>query len=186
MSDAMRLAPPAFPAVGTHIGGHLGHVGHRRAGPTFHQILASTMGQSHSPASAWATAGGTPIHAVAFHVPLLTHRAAPVEHSASMIPAHSGAALQQAMRLEGVPDSWQSGLRFIMAQESSGKVDARNPVHSARGLFQLTVANYHLNPHGAGSFGNAVEEAQGGIRYIQQRYGTADNAVAFWHQHRWY
>ncbi len=37
-----------------------------------------------------------------------------------------------------------------------------------------------------GSFGNAVEEAQGGIRYIQQRYGTADNAVAFWRQHHWY
>jgi SLT domain-containing protein len=43
-----------------------------------------------------------------------------------------------------------------------------------------------LNPNGTQSFGNAVEEAQGGIRYIQQRYGTADNAVAFWLQHRWY
>jgi SLT domain-containing protein len=73
-----------------------------------------------------------------------------------------------------------------MAQESAGTVDARNPVHSARGLFQLTAANYHLNPNGARSFGNAVEEAQGGIRYIEQRYGSADNAVAFWRQHHWY
>jgi SLT domain-containing protein len=73
-----------------------------------------------------------------------------------------------------------------MAQESAGQVDVRNPVHSARGLYQLTRANYHLNPNGERSFGNAVEEAQGGIRYIQQRYGTADNAVAFWRQHRWY
>jgi SLT domain-containing protein len=85
-----------------------------------------------------------------------------------------------------VPASWQPGLRFIMAKESSGTVDARSPVHSARGLFQLTAANYHLNPNGAGSFGNAIEEAQGGIRYIQHRYGTADNAVAFWQQHGWY
>jgi len=90
------------------------------------------------------------------------------------------------MALEGVPVSWQSGLRFIMAQESGGQVDAKSPIHSARGLYQLTAANYHFNPHGAASFGNAVEEAQGGIRYIRQRYGTADNAAAFWRSHHWY
>ena len=109
-----------------------------------------------------------------------------VEKPASMIPAETDAALSRAMTLEGVPQSWRAGLRFIMAQESGGQVSVKNPVHSARGLFQLTAANYHLNPSGAASFGNAVEEAQGGIRYIQQRYGTADNAVAFWRQHHWY
>ena len=104
-------------------------------------------------------------------------------------PASSGGAdqaLAQAMAAEGVPQSWQASLQFIMSKESAGVVDARSPVHSARGLFQLTAANYHYNPHGAASFGNAVEEAQGGIRYIRQRYGTADNAAAFWHQHHWY
>jgi hypothetical protein len=186
MSDALRLAPAASPAVGSHVGGHVGRSGHHHAGPAFQQVLAAAMAQSRSPASGSATVGGVLIQAAAFHVPLVAPRAAKSEQSASVIPAHSGAALQQAMRLEGVPDSWQPSLRFIMAQESSGKVDARNPVHSARGLFQLTAANYHLNPNGARSFGNAVEEAQGGIRYIQPRYGTADNAVAFWHQHRWY
>lgn len=105
---------------------------------------------------------------------------------AAALPGSTDAALSQAMTLEGVPASWQDSLRFIVDKESSGRVDARNPVHSARGLFQLTAANYHLNPKGAASFGNAVEEAQGGIRYIKQRYGTADNAVAFWHQHHWY
>jgi SLT domain-containing protein len=101
-------------------------------------------------------------------------------------PGVSINALSQAMALEGVPASWQSGLSYIMAQESGGKVDAQSPVHSARGLYQLTAANYHYNPQGTASFGNAVEEAQGGIRYIRARYGTADNAVAFWNQHRWY
>jgi hypothetical protein len=95
-------------------------------------------------------------------------------------------ALDQAMTLEGVPASWRPGLTFIMAQESGGRVDAKSPVHSARGLFQLTAANYHYNPNGAASFGNAVEEARGGIRYIRARYGNADNAMAFWRQHRWY
>jgi SLT domain-containing protein len=61
---------------------------------------------------------------------------------------------------------------------------ARSTRHG--GLYQLTAANYHFNPHGAASFGNAVEEAQGGIRYIKQRYGTADNAATFWQSHHWY
>jgi hypothetical protein len=96
------------------------------------------------------------------------------------------AALTQAMALENVPASWQPSLHFIMTHESGGHIGVHNPVHSARGLFQLTAANYHLNPNGAASFGNGVEEAQGGIRYIKQRYGTADNAVAHWQQHHWY
>jgi hypothetical protein len=95
-------------------------------------------------------------------------------------------ALSEAMTLEGVPASWQPGLTFIMAQESGGEVGVHSPIHSARGLYQLTAANYHYNPRGAASFGHAVEEAQGGIRYIRDRYGTADNAMAFWHRHRWY
>ena len=90
------------------------------------------------------------------------------------------------MTREGVPASWQPNLAFIMAQESGGKVDAKSPIHTARGLYQLTAANYHHNPRGAASFGDAVEEAQGGIRYIRARYGTAENAAAFWRQHRWY
>ena len=72
-----------------------------------------------------------------------------------------------------------------MAKRFGGRVDVKNPTHSARGLFQLTAANYHYNPRGAASFGNGVEEAQGGIRYIVSRYGTAANAASFWQQHQW-
>ena len=101
-------------------------------------------------------------------------------------PEEASAALTQAMWLEDVPETWRKGLEFIMQKESRGQIDARNPIHSARGLFQLTRANYHLNPNGAASFGNGVEEAQGGIRYIQQRYGSADKAVAHWQRKGWY
>jgi len=101
-------------------------------------------------------------------------------------PEQAAAALSQAMAREGVPDSWRPGLEFIMHKESRGQIDARNPVHSARGLFQLTRVNYHLNPNGERSFGNGVEEAQGGIRYIKQRYGDVDRAVAHWHRKGWY
>jgi hypothetical protein len=96
------------------------------------------------------------------------------------------AALTQAMLLENVSTSWNDSLRFIMGKESGGQVGIQNQSSSARGLFQLLAANYKLNPNGAASFGNGVEEAQGGIRYIKQRYGTADNAVVHWQQFHWY
>ena len=77
-------------------------------------------------------------------------------------------------------------LLWILAQESAGIVDARNSDSTARGLFQLLHAQYGLNPHGEASFGNAVEECQGGIQYIYGRYHTASNARDFWKRHHWY
>ncbi len=102
------------------------------------------------------------------------------------LPQEVTGALQTAMSKEGVPTTWAAPLQFIIGQESNGQVGASNHTDSARGLFQLTRASYHLNPNGANSFGNPVEEAQGGIRYIEKRYQTADNAAAFWQKHGWY
>jgi hypothetical protein len=96
------------------------------------------------------------------------------------------AALGQAMELENVPKSWYDSLHFIMFKESGGRIGIKNPDDSCRGLFQLSKENYDLNPHGIASFGNGVEEAQGGIRYIKKRYRTADDAMEYWKQHRWY
>jgi transglycosylase-like protein with SLT domain len=188
MADAVHLGPAVSQAARGHHGSQAGHVARGRAGVGFRHVLAAAMTGAQSPRASASVGSG--IQTAALHVPLQmpAQMAHPrwVEKPDSVLPAQSDAALSQAMSAEGVPQSWQSGLRFIMAQESGGQVNAKNPVHSARGLFQLTAANYHLNPNGAGSFGNAVEEAQGGIRYIQQRYGSADNAVAFWRQHHWY
>jgi Transglycosylase SLT domain len=184
MAEVMPLGSAVHHAAVGHHGGHAGHAWRRQVAPGFHHVLAAALGHSRVPrTAAVATAG---VQTAALYVPFAVPHAAPAEKPASILPAQSDAALQQAMTIEGVPQSWRPGLQFIMAQESAGQVGARNPVHSARGLYQLTRANYHLNPNGERSFGNAVEEAQGGIRYIQQRYGTADNAVAFWRQHRWY
>lgn len=90
------------------------------------------------------------------------------------------------MRLENIPCTQFEDILWIMAQESSGKVDARNPHSTARGLFQLLRNNYDLNPRGVASFGNDVEECQGGIRYIVQRYRSAGIARQFWQKHHWY
>jgi Transglycosylase SLT domain len=184
MAGMVRLGPAVPAAAASHRSSQAGHAGRRQAGPAFHHVLAAAMARARTPRIACAMGPG--IQTAALQVaPTMAHPGW-VEKPAATIPAQADAALTQAMTLEGVPQSWQSGLEFIMAQESGGQVNVQNPVHSARGLFQLTAANYHLNPNGAGSFGNPVEEAQGGIRYIQQRYGTADNAVAFWRQHHWY
>jgi hypothetical protein len=172
----MVLSGPASGALAAgHRKGH-GARAHSHGGQLFHRVLAATGARASralAPPSQVAHAQAPPSGARS-------------DKGAVSIPAQSDEALAQAMALEGAPGSWQSGLRFIMAQESGGQVDAKSPIHSARGLYQLTAANYHFNPHGAASFGNAVEEAQGGIRYIRQRYGTADNAAAFWQSHHWY
>ena len=184
MADAVRLGLTASRAANGRHGGQAASGAWRHGALAFHHVLAAAMAGARSQRA--TPVAGSGVQTAALHVPLGMAHPRWIEKPDSALPAQSDAALSHAMTLEGVPSSWQSGLRFIMAQESGGQVNAKNPVHSARGLFQLTAANYHLNPNGAGSFGNAVEEAQGGIRYIQQRYGTADNAVTFWRQHHWY
>ncbi len=102
------------------------------------------------------------------------------------IPAQSRQALKQAMVLEHVPESQFADLAWLMAQESGGIVNAKNPHSTARGLYQLLKAQYGLNPNGEKSFGNAIEECQGGITYIIHRYKTAAHAREFWQKHQWY
>ena len=109
-----------------------------------------------------------------------------VEKDTAAVPDASKTALRQAMQLEGTPPAQFDDLLWIMAQESEGQVDLKNPKSTARGLFQLTAAGYANNPNGTGSFGNAVEECQGGLRYIKGRYGDAATAKAFWLVHKWY
>ena len=73
----------------------------------------------------WATSPGAGVQSAAFRVPLTAPRAMRSEQPGPVIPAETDAALRQAMRLERVPEAWAPALRFIMARDSSGKVDAR-------------------------------------------------------------
>ncbi len=103
----------------------------------------------------------------------------------SVVPAASRMALRKAMGLEKTPAGDYSDLLWIMAQQSAGVVNAHNPDSMARGLFQLMRAQYPMNPNGEKSFGVAVEEAQGGIRYLYGRYHSAFHARKFLEQHHW-
>ncbi|MDQ2823044.1 MAG: hypothetical protein M3Y65_22135 [Pseudomonadota bacterium] len=108
------------------------------------------------------------------------------EKDPAKIPVNVQTALREAMRIESVPLTQYDDFLWIIAQESSGATDARNPASSARGLFQLLRAQYSLNPHGESSFGNAVEECQNGIHYVIGRYRSASAAKIFWREHHWY
>ena len=178
MVDSVHLSGAADNAADSTAGHRARHHAHTHTpGPaSFQQVLLRAF-QGKAATGRFMGA----VHRAVVRVP-----AAASFKPTSSLPAASTQALRQAMAQEGVPASWQPALTFIMAQESGGKVGVHSPVHSARGLYQLTAANYHYNPNGTASFGDAVEEAQGGIRYIRARYGTADNAAAFWRQHHWY
>lgn len=108
------------------------------------------------------------------------------EKSVSVVPLQVQMALRDAMRQEQIAEVDFDDLLWIMTQESAGIVDAQNGGSTARGLFQLLHAQYGLNPHAEASFGNAVEECQGGIRYIYGRYHMASRARDFWNRHHWY
>ena len=103
----------------------------------------------------------------------------------STVPTTSQNALRRAMSIERVPLTQFNDLLWLMAQESGGVVDLRNPKISARGLYQLLPAQSALNPDGDQSFGNAVEECQGGIRYILGRYHNAGVARLVWEANHW-
>ena len=108
------------------------------------------------------------------------------EKSPQSVPLRVQVALREAMQLEGVPSTQFEDFLWIIAQESGGIVGVRNTRSTARGLFQLLRAQYPLNPNGESSFGDPVEECQGGIRYVIGRYHSATAAKRFWQQHHWY
>lgn len=128
----MRPGPAISPTVTGHPGGRPAHARHRAAVPSFSHLLASVMARSHVPrAGHSAMAAGPAVDPAAFQVAAVVAGPAIAATRVASIPASVDAALGRAMHIEGVPQSWQPALRFIMAQESAGKVDARNPVRGA-------------------------------------------------------
>ena len=128
-------------------------------------------------------------HPLAMHRPPKPEKSKAPEwqaHNPDDLPSNVRMALREAMRAENVPPQQFDDLLWLIAQESNGKVNARNKKSTARGLFQLLKNQYSLNPNGERSFGNATEECQGGIRYVMQRYHSATAARAFWFRHHWY
>ncbi len=92
--------------------------------------------------------------------------------------------IDQAMGIAGVAGSaWKSGLAWIINHESSGNPNAVGAMTSdgtAKGLMQLKDFNVQGNPF------NPLANIASGIKYIEGRYKTIQNAVAFWKKNHWY
>jgi SLT domain-containing protein len=74
----------------------------------------------------------------------------------------------------------------LVARESSFNANAKNPKSSAAGLFQFldsTRKNYGGNKV---DWSDPYQQAVAGIKYVKDRYGTPEKALAFWDDKGWY
>lgn len=86
----------------------------------------------------------------------------------------------------GVPASWarSAALSTIVQRESGFRPTAQNPSSTAYGLFQFLNSTWKGT--GVAKTSDPVMQTVAGMRYIQQRYGSPDAAMAFWNRNHWY
>lgn len=92
--------------------------------------------------------------------------------------------ISQGIEKAGVGADWTPYLNWIIQKESSGNPQAKNSKSSAYGLMQFLDSTW--KNYGIGNRDNPVDQVVSGINYIKKRYGTPQNAVAFWQQNGWY
>lgn len=117
----------------------------------------------------------------------------PPQYEGGPVPGYTGggfAALQPtlaaAARANGLPESWASSpaLGELLRRESSFNPGAQNPTSTAYGLFQFLDKTW--GTVGATKTADPYGQALAGLRYIQQRYGTPEAALAFHTRKGWY
>jgi LysM repeat protein len=125
------------------------------------------------------------------------------------------ALFREAAQTAGLPEGWadSDALHQILFKESNGRVGVPNYTYgsrkslpskwaqvraellagyktvssSATGLGQLTLPNVDAHyPDGAAGIGDPHNEAVGMLRYIKDRYGTPEEALAFHQRNGWY
>lgn len=82
-----------------------------------------------------------------------------------------------------------SAEQWIVNKESGGDVHADNPTSTAFGLGQLLIGNRQSYGRKLGIDPNTTDYGQQLTMmrsYIQDRYGSAEAAMAFWQAHGWY
>lgn len=95
-------------------------------------------------------------------------------------------AISDAVKLNGMPPSWVKPIMELVARESSLDPTAANPSSSAKGLFQFldgTRANYGGNKV---DWNDPYQQSVAGVKYIMDRYGTPEKALAFWDKNHYY
>jgi hypothetical protein len=92
--------------------------------------------------------------------------------------------ISQALQKTGADSSWLSPMMEIAARESGYNPGAQNHTSTAYGLFQFLNGTW--NGTGVSKTSDPVAQSVAAVNYIKQRYGTAQNALAFWQRNGWY
>ena len=79
-----------------------------------------------------------------------------------------------------------SSARWIMQHESGGNPNAKNPHSTAFGAFQMLKATRKQYMGADWQSHDLSKQYAGASKYVQQRYGSWDNAKSFWQRHHWY
>ncbi|MFE7562254.1 transglycosylase SLT domain-containing protein [Kitasatospora sp. NPDC057500] len=116
---------------------------------------------------------------------VLAGAAAVTALGAGLVPATASAATPQAIAAQIVPANQLSSFNQIIAHESSWNVTAVNPSSGAYGLAQALPGS-KMATHGADWKTNPTTQIRWALDYMNDRYGSPNNAWAFWQTHHWY
>lgn len=101
--------------------------------------------------------------------------------NASAKPAVVGGNKASWLAASGIPESEWHHVDFIVNRESGWNPNAVNASSGACGLGQQLPCGKW-----AGAWNDPVAALKAQYGYVQGRYGSYANAVAFWHQNSWY
>jgi hypothetical protein len=101
-------------------------------------------------------------------------------------PAKFQTHMQTAIK-KGVPADWAPLLSEIVKRESSYNPYAKNPNSSAYGYGQfLTSTRNNYEKKTGLDYNDPVNQLIMMYQYVKDRYGTPQNALAFWNKNHWY
>lgn len=95
--------------------------------------------------------------------------------------ATASQAIAKAIQDKGVDSSWLPAMLEIAGRESDWNPNAQNPGSTAYGLFQFLNSTWS-----DGKTSDPYSQARQAVDYIKGRYGTPQNALKFWDEHKWY
>ncbi|MFE2106113.1 transglycosylase SLT domain-containing protein [Kitasatospora sp. NPDC059463] len=116
---------------------------------------------------------------------VLAGAAAVTALGAGLVPATASAATPQTIAAQIVPANQLNSFSQIIAHESSWNVTAVNPSSGAYGLAQALPGS-KMASHGADWKTNPTTQIRWALDYMNERYGSPNNAWAFWQTHHWY
>ncbi|WP_339306557.1 transglycosylase SLT domain-containing protein [Paenibacillus sp. FSL R5-0519] len=100
--------------------------------------------------------------------------------------ATASAAVSNAIKALGYPDSWLQPALELVARESSFNSNAKNPKSSAAGLFQFLDSTRKNYGGSSVNWSDPNQQALQGLKYVKDRYGDPVKALQFWDKNKWY